>query len=162
MPAMLVAKIILGDRIREERLKERQQRLNNNESLNNSLLNDSGGLLDDSSTIVQDGCVPISVPIEVTVANIDTLLSQQLKWLSSRLSSMRMATPVEPLNQSLNSSTNSNSNCSLSTKNMQQTIHHLCTSTWLINSEPQLAYEVFKCSVVDSNYGSCVEFIKRY
>lgn len=158
---MLVAKIVVGDHIQDEKLKERQQRLNNDESSNSSILNDSGSLLNDSNTIVQDS-INKSVPTKVTEVNVDLMLSQQLKWLSSRISSMRKVAPVEVSNQSFNSSTNSNSSCSINAKNLHLSIHQLCTSTWLIRTDPQLAYQVYKCSIIDSNYGSYIEFIKRY
>jgi hypothetical protein len=161
MPAMLVAKMVVGDHIQDEKLKDRQQRFNNDESSNSSILNDSGTLLNDSSTILQDG-INKPVPTKVTEVNVDFMLSQQLKWLSARIRSLKKVTPVEVLNQSFNSSTNSNSSCSMNAKNLHVSIHQLCTSTWLIRTDPQLAYQVYKCSIVDSNYGSCIEFIKRY
>lgn len=159
MPAMLVAKVVVGDHIQEERLKERLHRLN----IDESALNDSGSLVNDSSTVVQDSCVSKSYPIEITSANADAMLSQQLKWLSARLRTMPKVGPVEPLNHSLNSSTNSNSCCSpLAKNNLYFSMHHLCSYSWMIRTDPKLAYQVFKCTVVDCYYGPTIEFIKRY
>lgn len=170
MPAMLVAKIVLADQIHGERLRDQlnhQQSLNNENSLNSSMLNDCTSILsdkNDSSTMsVQKNCTNNSETIELdTSSSIDIQLSQQLNWLSSKLLSMHKG-PDEILNQSANSSVNSNSNSlSAINKNLNLTPHQLATSTWLIRPDPQLAYEVYKCSVIDGHYGSCVEFIKRY
>lgn len=170
MPAMLVAKMVLTDQVHEERLKEQlnhQQHLNNEDSLNSSTLNDSTSILsdkNDSSTILlQKSCVKNSETIKLdTSSNIDIQLSQQLNWLTSKLLSIHTV-PDEILNQSANSSINSNSNSlSVTNKSLNLTPHQLATSTWLIRSDPQLAYEVYKCSVIDGHYGSCIEFIKRF
>lgn len=170
MPAMLVAKTVLADQVHEERLREQsnyQQHLNDEDSLNSSVLNDSTSILsdkNDSSTIsVQKNCTNNSETVELdTSTSIDIQLSQQLNWLSSKLLSIHKE-PDEVLNQSANSSFNSNSNSLSSTrKSLNLTPHQLATSTWLIRSDPLMAYEVYKCSVIDGYYGSCVEFIKRY
>lgn len=167
---MLVAKTVLADQVHGERLREQlnlQQSLNNEDSLNSSILNDSNSILsdkNDSSTIsVQKNCTINSETIELdTSSSIDIQLSQQLNWLSSKLLSMHKG-PEEILNQSANSSINSNSNSlSATNKSLNLTPHQLATSTWLIRPDPQLAYEVYKCSVMDGYYGSCIEFIKRY
>lgn len=167
MPAMLVAKIVLAELVQEERLKEqlhRQQLLNNEDSLN-STLNDSSSILtdnNDSSTILaQESSAINSETNELdTSSNTDIQLSQQLNWLTSKLISMCKVPDV--LNESANSSVNSISNClPIADKISSLTPHQLATSTWLIRSDPQLAYQVFKCSVIDGHYGSCVEFIKK-
>lgn len=173
MPAMLVAKVVLTDLINKEKHKDqldRQNSLNNDDSLNSSILNDSSGiftgsnLLNDSSKgIMQKDCTNDSTAFELdTSSNVDIQLSKQLNWLSSKLLSMRKVIPTEELDQSANSSFNNSSyNMSTATKCSNFTPHQLATSTWLIRSDPQLAYEVFKCSVIDGHYGSCVELIKR-
>lgn len=177
MPAMLVAKVVLADRINAEKLKQQldQQRIINSDSLISNILNDNsnstitdGNLTNDNSSIlVRDNCTNNSTVSELeTSLNIDHQLSQQLNWLTNKLITMRKSLPDKILNQSVNSSSNSNSN----TTNAQTfnrsiisfTPHQLATSTWLIHTDPRLAYEVYKCSVIDGNYGSCIEFIKRF
>lgn len=164
MPAMLVAKVVLADQTNEEKLKDQhdhQQSFNKNSILNdsNDLFTDSYSFNDSSLVSALDSNTNDSFGTELeTSSNIDTHLSKQLNWLSSKLLSMR-----EVLDQSVNSSTNSSFyHDSTIAKSVTLTTHQLATSTWMINSDPQLAYEVFKCSVIDGHYGSCVEFIKRY
>jgi len=169
MPAMLVAKVVLADQTNEEKLKDQhdhQQSFNKNSILNdsNDLFTDSYSFNDSSLVSALDSNTNDSFGTEPeTSSNIDTHLSKQLNWLSSKLLSMRKVLPSEVLDQSVNSSTNSSFyHDSTIAKSVTLTTHQLATSTWMINSDPQLAYEVFKCSVIDGHYGSCVEFIKRY
>lgn len=171
MPAMLVAKFVLADQIKEEKLKKKidQQHSNNDDSLNSSILNDtsigstSSDLQNDSDVeLKQDLSANDSIAKELdTSCSIDEQLSQQLNWLTCKLRSMHKSGIA--LNQSDNSLNNSNSYCIPTTnKSLNLTPHQLAMSTWLIRKDPQLAYEVYKSSVVDGHYGSCVEFIKRY
>lgn len=171
MPAMLVAKVVLTDQIQEEKLKEQlHQQLE--DSFNNSLLNESSSTLNDSNLtnesyteVKQNSWANVSeatTELDNSLSNVDIQLSKQLTWLTKKLLSMKKAIPEEVLDQSANSSTNSNnSHCVPKiTKSLSLTPHQLASSTWLIRKNPQLAYQVFKCSVIDSHYGPCVEFIK--
>jgi len=156
MPAMLVAKFVLADLVKEEKFKAKldQQRSYNNDSLNNSILNDMNdasivsSLQNDSATELKlDLSANDSTAKELdTSCSIEEELSKQLNWLTCKLRSMHKSEIA--LNQSDNS--------------LNLTPHQLAMSTWLIRKDPQLAYEVYKSSVVDGYYGSCVEFIKRY
>lgn len=148
MPAMLVAKNVLEDFLAEEKIKNQMEACFHN--------------LSEQSIPTPNTSVTNTFDNELDIAdNVDIELSQSLSWLSSKLLSMRkVVPPVDELNQSNNSSTNS---CPFyEIKSKQQTPHQLANSTWLIRADPQLAYQVFKCSVLDIYYGSCVEFIKRY
>jgi hypothetical protein len=171
MPAMLVAKIVLADQIKEEKLKEKleQQHYNNDDSLNSSILVDTSGvsnvsnLQNDSYTeSKQNVSFNDSTAKELdTSFSIDEQLSKQLNWLTCKLRSMHKSELT--LNQSDNSFNTSRSYSMPPTnKSSNLTPHQLAMSTWLIRKDPQLAYEVYKSSVVDGYYGSCVEFIKRY
>lgn len=158
MPAMLVAKVVLTDQTNEEKLRE--QNFNIDESLNSDIINDSGSVLTNSNMSNDESVLDNSVTIDLdTSSNVDIQLSQQLNWLSKKIHSMRIVLPDDILNQS---STSNSYNLPTATKNMNLSTHQLATSTWLIQTDPQLAYQVFKCSVIDGYYGSCVEFIKRY
>ncbi|XP_008189348.1 uncharacterized protein LOC100165173 [Acyrthosiphon pisum] len=167
MPAMLVAKFVLTDQIKEEKLKEKldQQHSINDDSLNSSILNDTSvgstasNLQNDSEReLKQDLSANDSTAKELdTSYSIDEQLSKQLNWLTCKLRSMHKSELA--LNQSDNSLNNSNSYC-IPTTDKSLTPHQLAMSTWLIRKDPQLAYEVYKSSVVDGHYGSCVEFIK--
>jgi len=166
MPAMLVAKCILADQIKEEKFK--QQHSNDEDSFNSSILNDTSvgstasNLQNDSDTEIKHNIsANDSTAKELdTSISIDEQLSQQLNWLTCTLRSKYK--PALTLNQSDNSLNNSNSYCVTTNKSLNLTPHQLATSTWLMRKDPQLAYEVYKSSVVDGYYGSCVEFIKRY
>lgn len=151
MPAMLVAKNVLEEHINEDKSIDQSEVyfLNCHSQNDNSI----------TSTSTQDNSV---INFLDTTANVDVQLSQSLNWLNNKLLSMQEILPsADVVNQSNNSSINSNSYCkSKTTKNLSP--HQLATSTWLIRTDPQLAYQVYKCSVIDSYYGSCVEFIKRY
>lgn len=169
MPAMLVAKVVLADQTHEEKLKDQhdhQQSFNKNYILNdsNDLFTDGYSFNDSSLVLASDSNTNDSLGTELdTSSSIDTHLSKQLNWLSSKLLSMRKVLPSEVLDQSANTSTNSSFYYASTTdKSVSLTTHQLATSTWMISSDPELAYEVFKCSVIDGYYGSCVEFIKRY
>jgi len=169
MPAMLVAKIVLAEQIKEEKLKEKleQQHYNIDDSLNSSILIDTSGisnisnLQNDSYTeLKQNVSVNDSTAKELdTSFSIDEQLSKQLNWLTRKLCSMHKSELA--LNQSDNSFNTSHSYSMPPTnKSLNLTPHQLAMSTWLIRKDPQLAYEVYKSSVVDGYYGSCVEFIK--
>lgn len=176
MPAMLVAKVVLADKIHAEKLKHQldQQRIINDDSLISNVLNDSSNSAlidsnltgDNSAMLGQNNCTNNSTVSELeTSLNIDCQLSEQLNWLTDKLISMRKSLPDKALNQSVNSSSNSNRTTQEQTSIKNKilfTPHQLATSTWLIHSDPRLAYEVYKCSVVDGHYGSCTEFIKRF
>lgn len=170
MPAMLVSKLVLADQIKEEKLKKKldQQHSINDDSLNSSILNDlsvgstASNLQNDSDMdFKQDLSTDNSTTKELdTSYSIDKQLSKQLNWLTCKLRSMYKS--ELSLNQSDNSLNNSNSYCVPTTnKSLNLTPHQLAMSTWLIRKDPQLAYEVYKSSVVDGHYGSCVEYIKR-
>lgn len=169
MPAMLVAKFVLADQKKEEKLKEKldQQHSHNDDCLNSSILHDTSvgstvsNLQNESDTeLIQDLSVDDSTATELdTSLSIDEQLSKQLNWLTCKLLSMHKS--ESSLNQSDDSLTHSSSYCmSTTNKNLNLTPHQLAMSTWLIRKDPQLAYEVYKSSVVDGHYGSCVEFIK--
>jgi len=164
MPAMLVAKFVLADQIKVEKLKEKldQQHSNNDDSLN-SVGSTASNLQNYSDTeLKQDVSTNDSTVKELdTSYSIDEQLSKQLNWLTCKLRSMY--TTESALNQSDSSSNNSYTNCKSTTnKIFNLTPHQLAMATWLIRKDPQLAYEVYKSSVVDGYYGSCEEFIKRY
>lgn len=160
MPAMLVAKAVLADHLCEE--KSNQQHLNY--SSDSNILNDNALYNDNDSLLTQNCNFNNSEFLEVdNLSSVDSQLSQQLNWLSDKLLSMQTVAPDEVFNQSDNSSINSSSySTSTVTKSLNSTPHSLATSTWLICTDPQLAYEVYKCSVIDGHYGSCIEFVKRY
>lgn len=162
MPAMLVAKTVLTNQKQEEKHKSQ---LNTSNTLNDSsgILNDSY-LANDGSKIESEKNNANDITTELdTSSSIDSQLSNRLEWLSNKLISMHKIMPIEELDQSTNSSTNSSIyHDSSATKSANLTPHQLATSTWLIRSDPQLAYEVFKCSVIDGYYGTCAEFMKRY
>lgn len=146
MPAMLVAKNVLEDHLGEEKVKDRMEMSLNNLSVKSTSTPNTSvtNTLDDESNITD---------------KIDTELSKSLNWLSKKLLSMRkVVPPVDVLNQSNNSSTNSSSFYTIKPKALSP--HKLANSTWLIRTDPQLAYQIFKCSVLDTYYGSCVEYIK--
>lgn len=154
MPAMLAAKAVLADYLYEERSD--QQCLNDS-----SILSDDALYNDSSSSLKQNSSTnnPKILNID-TLFNVDDQLSKELDWLSNKLLSMQtVSTPDEMLNESDNSSSRVPSTI---TKSSNNTSHNLATSTWLIRTDPQLAYQVYKCSVIDGFYGPCVEFIKRY
>lgn len=156
MPAMLVAKVVLSDQMNEEKL--RQQSFS--ESLNSDIMNDSDSVLTNSNLSNDKNAQDNSVTTDLdTSLNIDMQLSQQLNWLTKKIHSMRKILPIDVLNQS--SSSNSY-NFPAASKSDNLSTHQLATSTWLIQSDPQLAYQVYICSLIDGFYGSCVEFIKRY
>lgn len=171
MPAMLVAKIVLSDQMHDERVKKelnRQQQLNNENNLSSGICNGSSGILTDSNlpndnnpfSMSDSGVNSLAANELDTSTSVDAQLSQQLKWLTNKIISMQKVVPVDPFNQSANSSINSNSySAPMATKEF--TSHQLASSTWLIHSDPQLAYQVYKCSVVDGFYGPCIDFIKR-
>jgi len=171
MPAMLVAKFVIADQIKEEKFKEKfnQQHSNNEDSFNSSTLNDTS-IGSTASNLQNDSDIELKHDLSAndstakeldTSFSIDEQLSQQLNWLTCKLRSMYR--PESNLNQSDNSLNNSNSFCiPTSNKSLNLTPHQLATSTWLMRNDPQLAYEVYKSSIVDGYYGSCVEFIKRY
>jgi len=161
MPAMLVAKVVLADHLCKE--KSNQQHLNY--SSDSNILNDNTLYNDNDSLLTQSCNVNNSEVLEVDpLSSVDSQLSQQLNWLSGKLLSMQTTVaPDEVFNQSDNSSINSSSySTSTVTKSLNSTPHSLATSTWLICTDTQLAYEVYKCSVIDGHYGSCIEFVKRY
>lgn len=163
MPAMLVAKTVLTKQKQEEKQKSQLNTSNT--------LNDCSGIFNDSD-LVNDGNKIESeknnandiITTELdTSASIDSQLLNRLEWLSNKLISMHKVIPIEELDQSTNSSTNSSIyHDSTATKSVNLTPHQLATSTWLLRSDPQLAYEVFKCSIIDGYYGTCAEFMKRY
>lgn len=160
MPAMLVAKTVLSEQMNEEKL--RLQSLSNEDSLNSDVLNDNSDVLTDISLPNDRSTQDKSTAIELnTSSNVDIQLTEKLKWLTKKILSMQKIFSDEMLNQSANSSTCSNS-YPISTKRLNLTTHQLATSTWLIRSDPQLAYQVYICSIIDGYYGPCVEFIKRY
>lgn len=167
MPAMLVAKIVLADQIKEEKLKQKLdlQHSNNDDSLNSSIdtsgVSNASNFQNDSFTeSKQNVSINDSTAKELDISNsIDEQLSKQLNWLTCKLRSMHKSELV--FNQSDNSLTNTSHSYSMPTPT-NYTPHQLAMSTWLIRKDPQLAYEVYKSSVVDGYYGSCVEFIKRY
>lgn len=155
MPAMLVSKLVLTDQIKEEKLKkklDRQHSINDN-SLNSSILNDVS-VRSTATNLQNDSDMNLKPDLSVndsktkesdTSYSIDEQLSKQLNWLTCRLRSM--------YKYELSSNKSDNS--------LNLTPHQLAMSTWLIRKDPQLAYEVYKSSVVDGHYGSCVEYIKR-
>lgn len=148
MPAMLVAKLVLADHIKKEKLKDLEPP--NNDSSNSSILNDSNTELKKVSNDKESD----------TSCSIDEQLSKQLNWLTYKLRSMHTSN-IE-FDQSGKSLNNSYSNCIPTTnKSLNTTPHQFAMSTWLIRTDPRLAYEVYKSSVVDGHYGACVEFIKR-
>lgn len=161
MPAMLVAKTVLANQKQEEKQKSE---LNTSSTLNDSsgIFNDSY-LVNDSSKIESEKNVNnITAELDIS-SSIDNQLSNRLEWLSNKLISMHKVMTTEELDQSTNSSTNSSTyHDTTATKSVNLTPHQLASSTWLIRSDPQLAYEVFKCSVIDGYYGTCTEFMKRY
>jgi len=170
MPAMLVAKVVLADHLQEEKLKKRldfQNSLNNDGS--STVFNDSNNtfnsdlVLNNSSKIVTQGnnINDLTATKLDTSLSVDDQLSTQLNWLTKKLLSMKHSLHNET-DQSANSSINSNS-CStpIASGNIYLKPHKLGSSTWLINSDPQLAYEIYKCSVIDSFYGPCSDYIKR-
>ncbi|KAL4135018.1 hypothetical protein QTP88_006686 [Uroleucon formosanum] len=154
MPAMLVSKLVLTDQIKEEKLKkklDRQHSINDN-SLNSSILNDVS-VRSTATNLQNDSDMNLKPDLSVndsktkesdTSYSIDEQLSKQLNWLTCRLRSM--------YKYELSSNKSDNS--------LNLTPHQLAMSTWLIRKDPQLAYEVYKSSVVDGHYGSCVEYIK--
>jgi len=155
MPAMLVAKAVLTDYLYEE--MSDQQCLN--DTTNSSILNDENTLYNHSSSSLKQNCSTSNSEILNidSLFNVDSKLSKELDWLSNKLLSMQtVSTDDEILNESDNSSS---SVLSTVTKSSNKT-HTLATSTWLLRTDPQLAYQVFKCSVIDGFYGPCVEFIK--
>ncbi|XP_025196108.1 uncharacterized protein LOC112595197 [Melanaphis sacchari] len=170
MPAMLVAKTILTEQIKEKRLREKleRQNLNIDDSLNSSILIDTSGVSNVSNSqndsyteLKQNVSVNDSTAKELdTSYSIDEQLSKQLNWLTCKLRSMHKSEST--LNQSDNSLINTSHSYSMppTNKSSNLTPHQLASSTWLIRKDPQLAYEVYKASVVDGHYGSCVEFIK--
>lgn len=176
MPAMLVAKAVLTDQIQGKKLKEQLHHQQFEDSLNNSLLNDSYSFLNDSN-LTNESCTELknntwtnvsgaTTELDNSLSNVDIQLSKQLIWLTNKLLSMEKVMLTEILDQSANSSTSSHSRNSYCmpkiTKSLSLTPHQLATSTWLIRKTPQLAYQVYKCSVIDGHYGPCVEFIKTY
>lgn len=171
MPAMLVAKVVLSDQINYEKMKKQlgnQINITNENNQTNSALSDRSSATNDSNVgnnsigIMSNNSVNNSAAIDLDYSSVDGQLSQQLNWLTNKLLSMKKAKPIDEQNQS-NSSINSNSHSEPTiSKSLNFTPHQLATSTWLIRTDPQLAYQVFKCSVVDGYYGACVEFIKRY
>lgn len=165
MPAMLVAKYVLAE------VKTLKHRHDNQKSFNDDILNDSYDVFNDNCSYDDSSLLlaPISTYNNLldsdldSPSSIDTDLSNQLNWLSSKLLLMHKVLPPKVLDQSANSSTESRSyHGSTSAKSVSLSPHQLATSTWMISSDPQMAYEVFKCSVMDGYYGACVEFIKRY
>ncbi|CAH1733162.1 uncharacterized protein LOC114118981 [Aphis gossypii] len=165
MPAMLVAKVVLADQIKEEKLKQKLdlQHSNNDDSLNSSIdtsgVSNASNFQNDSFTeSKQNVSINDSTAKELDISNsIDEQLSKQLNWLTCKLRSMHKSELA--LNQSDNSLTNTSHSYNMPPPT-NHTPHQLAMSTWLIRKDPQLAYEVFKSSVVDGYYGSCVEFIK--
>lgn len=162
MPAMLVAKTVLTKQKQEEKQKSQLNTSNT--------LNDCSGIFNDSD-LVNDGNKIESeknnandiITTELdTSSSIDSQLLNRLEWLSNKLISMHKVMPIEELDQSTNSSNSSIYHDSTATKSVNLTPHQLATSTWLLRSDPQLAYEVFKCSIIDGYYGTCAEFMKRY
>jgi len=170
MPAMLVAKFVLADQIKVEKLNERldQQHSNNDDSLN-SVGSTASNLQHYRDTELKQDVSTNDLTVKEmdTSYSIDEQLSKQLNWLTCKLRSMY--TTESLLNQSDSSSNNLQTSCisytnciSKTNKIFDLTPHQLAMATWLIRKDPQLAYEVYKSSVVDGYYGSCVEFIKRY
>ncbi|VVC45727.1 Hypothetical protein CINCED_3A013367 [Cinara cedri] len=152
MPAMLVAKNVLEEHINEEKLKNQMEEHYRNYNL----------YTDNNATLSrQDIYVTKSLDSELdSTANVDVQLSQSLNWLSNKLISMRkVSSPTDLQDESNNSFINNHSYYNPKTTKYA-TPHQLANSTWLIRTDPLLAYQVFKCSVIDGYYGSCVEFIK--
>jgi len=151
MPATLVAKAVLADYLNEEKL-------------NYSSVSSDNSLTDNSFLSTKDNSINNNSEVSKidTPSSVDNQLSLQLNWLSNKLLSMQTVLPDETLNQSDNSfNTNSSYNTSTITKHLTLTPHNLATCTWLIHTDPQLAYQVYKCSIIDGFYGSCMDFVKR-
>jgi len=170
MPAMLVAKVVLADHLQEEKLKKRldfQNSLNNDDS--STLCNDSNNtfssdlVLNNSSKIVTQGdnIDDLAATKLDTSLSVDDQLSTQLNWLTNKLLSMKHSLHNET-DQSANSINSNSYSTPIASGNIYLKPNKLGSSTWLINSDPQLAYEIYKCSVIDSFYGPCSDYIKRY
>jgi len=165
IPAMWVAKFVLADQIKVEKLKKKldQQHSNNDDSVKNSIPcvgSTSNSLQNYSDTeLKQDVSANDS-----TVKELDTSYSidEQLNWLICKLRSMY--TTELALNKSHGSLNNSYIICMSTTNKISDiTPHQLAMATWLISKDLQLAYEIYKSSVVNGYYGPCVEYnIKRY
>lgn len=162
MPAMLVAKTVLSDHIYGEKLNVQ---LNQQIHDCSNVLNNSNLQNDNSSVSGQDDSVNnlSTTELDVSSSSIDTQLSHQLDWLTNKLLSMYSNLPVEELNESDSAiSSNSYSKQQTTIKSLNLSNHQLASSTWLIHTDPCLAYEVYKCSVIDGHYGICFDFIKKY
>ncbi|XP_050532452.1 CDAN1-interacting nuclease 1 [Daktulosphaira vitifoliae] len=146
MPSMLVAKALM-----QEKMKSEKQ-------------NDCTNLLVETSGITYNNSTDELSTTTINTSFNETTeekLSSQLQWLSNAiLLKLKKNKEVKgdnsslgDINLSLNSSTTSTLSCTLSN-------HYLTTNSYLIKDDPQLAYQVFICSVMDSFYGSCAEQLK--
>ncbi|XP_050436368.1 uncharacterized protein LOC126843094 [Adelges cooleyi] len=149
MPAMLVAKALVQEKMRIE--KQHSESTQSTNEISNITTNTSVNELSSAT---------INTTLNDTLTTEENLLSQ-LQWLSNAITSKvnkqkeenKNSSFIGEENLSLNSSTTSTLSCNHSN-------HRLTTNTYLIKDDPVLAYQVFVCSVMDSYYGSCAEQLK--